>query len=268
MIDAAKYGPWAIVVGGSESLGASFAHQIAAVGINLILVARKEGPLEAVAESVRAASGVEVRTLSLDLARDDMLDRIRAVSDDVDVGLLVYNAGAAHRTGPFLAGTLDDALRTLRVNNVGQVSLAHHFGAKMVARGRGGIIISGSIAGSAGGVGIVTYSAAKAFAQIFAEGLWIELKSQGVDVLEVPLGAMNSPAMARIGIHYGPDRMPSEPDDQAREILDNIANGPVFVPPHLVEAFRYCASLPRDQAAMEGSKRMDDIEDTPAPAQA
>jgi short-subunit dehydrogenase len=250
MISAEKYGPWAVVVGGSEALGASLAREIANAGINLILVARKEGPLEEVSRDIRANSSVDVRALSLDLARDDMLDHIREVSDDVEVGLVVYNAGAAHRTGPFLNGSLEDALRTLRVNAVGQVSLAHHFGTRMAARKRGGLIISGSIAGCAGSADVVTYSGAKAFAQIFAEGLWIEWKTHGIDVLEIPLGAINSPAMARIGIHYGPERMPADPDELAREILDNIANGPVLVPRHLVEAFRRYAELPRAEAAM------------------
>jgi hypothetical protein len=261
MITSDRHGPWAIVVGGSEALGASFAHKIGEAGINVVLVARKPEPLEAVAESVRAAHGVEVRTLSLDLARADMLDRIREVTDDVDIGLVIYNAGAAHRTGAFLDGTLDDALRTARVNAIGHLTLAHHFGTKLVARGRGGIIIIGSIAGQAGGIGIVTYCASKAFAQILAEGLWAELKPFGVDVLEVPLGAMNSPAMARIGISYTPDRNPADPDAQAQEILDNLQNGPVFVPPHLQEAFQRISALPRREAVEAVSGRMVGIQD-------
>jgi short-subunit dehydrogenase len=190
-----------------------------------------------------------------------MLDRIREVTDDIDIGLLVYNAGAAHRTGAFLDGTLDDALRTARVNAIGHLSLSHHFGTKMVARGRGGIVIIGSIAGQAGGIGIVTYCASKAFAQVFAEGLWAELKPLGIDVLEVPLGAMNSPAMARIGISYTPERNPADPDAQAEEILANIADGPVFVPPHLQENFRRISSLPREQAVAAVSGRMVGIQE-------
>jgi short-subunit dehydrogenase len=261
MITKDKHGPWAIVVGGSEALGASFAHRIGEAGINVVLVARKPEPLAAVADSVRARTGVEVRTLTLDLARDDMLDRIREVTDDVDIGLVVYNAGASHRTGPFLEGTLDDALRTARVNAIGHLSLSHHFGTKLAARGSGGIIIIGSIAGQAGGIGIVAYCASKAFAQVLAEGLWAELKPLGVDVLEVPLGAMNSPAMARIGISYAADRNPADPDAQAKEILDNLQNGPVFVQPHLREQFERISALPRKEAIEAVSGRMVGIQD-------
>jgi short-subunit dehydrogenase len=261
MITKDRHGPWAIVVGGSEALGASFAHEIGKAGINVVLVARKPEPLEAVADSVRTTAGVEVRSLSLDLARDDMLERIREVTDDVDIGLLVYNAGAAHRTGSFLEGALDDALRTARVNAIGHLTLSHHFGTKMAARERGGIVIIGSIAGQAGGIGIVTYCASKAFAQILAEGLWAELTPLGIDVLGAPLGAMNSPAMARIGLSFPPERKPADPDEQARQILDNLQNGPIFVPPHLEENFRRIAALPRKDAIAAVSGRMVGIKD-------
>lgn len=264
MITKEKHGPWAIVVGGSEALGASFAHRIGEAGIDVVIVARKPEPLEEVARSVHETTGVAVRTLSLDLARADMLDRIREVTDDLDIGLLVYNAGAAHRTGAFLEGTLDDALRTARVNAIGHLTLSHHFGAKMAARGRGGIVIIGSIACQAGGIGIVTYSASKAFAQILAEGLWAELTPLGIDVLGAPLGAMNSPAMARIGLSFPPERNPVEPDWQARDILDNLQNGPLYVPPHLAERFREIAALPRKDAIAAVSGRMVGIQDEPA----
>lgn len=247
MIAANRYGPWAIVIGGSEAMGASFALKLAKARINVIIVARKEGPLGEVADRVRAESGMQVRTLSLDLARDNMLDRIREISDDVEVGLVVYNAGAAHRTGGFLDQTLDDALRIVRVNSIGHVSLSHHFGAKMLARGRGGIVIIGSMACVAGAAGVITYSAAKAFGQIFAEGLWAEVNPHGVDVVFVPLGSFNTPSMARVGIVPSPELISA--DEQVQQILDNIGNGPVFVPPHLLEAFNHSRAMPRREAA-------------------
>ena len=259
MIDAEKYGPWAVIPGGSESLGASFATEIGAAGINLVLIARKEGPLEEVARDIRERSGVEVRTLSLDLGREDMLAQIRDVTDDVEVGLLVYNAGASHRTGPFLEGSLDDALKTVRVNVVGQVSLAYHFGLKMVERGRGGLITIGSMAGITGMPGVVVYSGSKAFSQMLTEGLWAEWKSRGVDVLHVPLGSLNSPAMARLGLVYGPEQMPMDPDWYAQEILDRITEGPVFFAPHLLETFLRSQKLSRREAVEETAARISDV---------
>jgi short-subunit dehydrogenase len=259
-MDPMKYGPWAVIPGGSESLGASFANIIAGSGINIVLISRKQAPLGEVAAGLRERHGVEVRTLSLDLVRDDMLDRVREVTDDIDVGLVVYNAGAAHRTGPFLEGTLEDAMRTLRTNPVGYVSFAHHFGKKMAERGRGGGLITiGSMAGVAGTPGVVIYSASKVFGQYLAEGLWSEWKRYDIDVLHVMLGAVNTPAMARIGLFYGPEFSPADPDEQAQAILDNITNGPVYTPAHLEEAFRHSQSLSRRRAVEEIEERLRDV---------
>src|SRR5690348_9320219 len=108
MIDVAKYGPWAVIPGGSEGVGASMAHALGKGGFNIVLLARKQGPLDEVAQSIRAKHGVQVRTLSVDLNRTDAIDQVRKVTDDIDVGLVIYNAGAAHRVGFFLDGTLDD----------------------------------------------------------------------------------------------------------------------------------------------------------------
>ena len=123
---AEKYGPWAVIAGGSEGIGACIAHHLARSGINLVLIARKVEPLESVAASLRAH--VEVRTLALDLTDAAMLDRIREATDDIEVGLLVYNAGASHRTGLFVDWPLEDVLKVIRLNTEGQAMLAHHFG--------------------------------------------------------------------------------------------------------------------------------------------
>ena len=76
MIDKSYYGPWAVIAGGSEGVGASFAEELSRVGINLVLIARKPGPLEETAAKARA-NGVEVRTLALDLLTPDAFDQIR-----------------------------------------------------------------------------------------------------------------------------------------------------------------------------------------------
>ncbi len=234
-IDAKKYGPWAVIPGGSEGIGACLATRLAESGINSVLVARKPEPLEETAAQVRKL-GVQVRTLALDLTADTMLDKIKAVTDDIEVGSLFYNAGAAHKTGPFLDGSIDDALRIIRLNAVGQAVLSHHFGKKMAKRGRGAIVLFGSLAGNAGSPSVVTYSGAKAFSQIFAEGLWWEMKQYGVDVLQVVVGMTATPAMARLGLTYENGGSVTS-DWVAENALKNIANGPVFVMPEMWEGF-------------------------------
>jgi short-subunit dehydrogenase len=220
-------------------------------GINIVLVARKPEPLQEVAAEVKAATGVQVRTLGLDLTAPDMLDRIRAVTDDIEVGLLIYNAGASHRTGPYLEWPLADVLKVIRLNVEGQAILAHHFGRKMAARGHGGIVLMGSLAGNAGSPSVVAYSGAKAFSQLFTEGLWWELKQHGVDVLHVIVGQTRTPAMERLGIVYPEDQSVAS-EEVARYALDNIANGPVFVMPQLLEGFRMLCT-PDRRGATEGN---------------
>lgn len=245
-VDAAKYGPWAVVAGGSEGIGSAIADHLARAGINIVLVARKVDPLEEVAASLRAR-GVEVRTLSVDLTADDMLERIGSVTDDIDVGLLVYNAGASHVTGPFLNWKLEDVVKVIRLNTLGQAVLAHHFGKKMAARGRGGIVLMGSLAGNAGAPMVISYSGAKAFSQIFSEGLWWEMKQHGVDVLHVVVGSTDTPAMARLGIVYRNNEA-DQPEDVAQLTLENIANGPVLVVPSMRERFKILATIDRRKA--------------------
>jgi short-subunit dehydrogenase len=250
MIDAAKYGPWAVIPGGSEGIGPCLAEELAKVGINSVLIARKPEPLEAAAADIRSRYGVEVRTLSLDLTAPEMLDRIRAVTDDIEVGLLVYNAGASLRTGPFIDWDLGDVLQVIRLNVIGQTVLSHHFGRMMAKRGRGGIVLMGSLAGVAGSPSVITYSGAKAYSQIFSEGLWWELKQQGVDVLHVVVGMTNTPAMARLGIEY--NEAGDDPLVVAHVALENLGNGPVAVVPNMREGFVQLCT-PDRRAVTEGN---------------
>jgi short-subunit dehydrogenase len=250
MIDAAKYGPWAVIPGGSEGIGTVLAEELAEAGINSVLIARKAEPLEAAAEEIRRRHGTQVRTLSLDLTAPDMLARVRAVTDDIEVGLLVYNAGASLRTGPFIDWELDDVLQVIRLNVVGQTVLSHHFGRLMAKRGRGGIVLMGSLAGVAGSPSVITYSGAKAYSQIFSEGLWWELKQHGVDVLHVVVGMTNTPAMARLGIEYGDQG--DDPAVVARLALDELGNGPVAVVSSMREGFVQLCT-PDRRAVTEGN---------------
>jgi short-subunit dehydrogenase len=187
--------------------------------------------------------------LALDLTDASMLAKVRAATDDVDVGLMVYNAGASHRTGPYLDWPLEDVIKVIRLNVDGQALFAHHFGNRMASRGRGGIVLVGSMAGNAGSPSVVAYAGAKAFSQIFAEGLWWELGQKGVDVLQVVVGPTATPAMARMGITYHEGEAVRS-EDVARHALENIGNGPVFVMPELRAGFEQLTTTDRRAAAL------------------
>ena len=259
MIDTNHYGPWAVIAGGSEGVGSAFADSLARAGINLVLIARKSGPLEETANKVRA-HGVQVRTLSLDLLLPDAVAQIRQVTDDLEIGLLIFNAGANSYGHEFVTSELDKVQGVIDLNITRQLELAQHFGAKMKERGRGGIMLLGSLAGYLGSEQQSIYGAAKAFSRVFAEGLWLELKPFGVHVVELVLGVTRTPAMERAGLRFDiPGLNVAEAEDVAREGLEHLADGPVWIAGGNYKAAQQRSGFPRDvmvQAAADGMRKL------------
>jgi len=223
-----RFGPWALVAGASEGLGAAFAHALAGRGLNLVLLDRRAALLEALADDLRANAGVEVHTLALDLGGADLAPRLEAVTADLEVGLVIYNA--AHSVvEPFLDQPLSQHLRAVEVNCRGPLVLAHLFGPGMRARARGGLLLMSSLAGLQGSALIATYAATKAFNTVLAESLFDELRHAGVTVLACQAGATRTPgyidsAPRRAGL----DRVlaqEQEPGQVVQEALAALARG-------------------------------------------
>lgn len=222
-----RYGPWAVVAGGSEGVGRAFATQLADAGFNVLLVARKPEPLEETAALCRER-GVDVRTLSVDLTTAESVEQVAAAVADVEVGLLVYNAGANTHSEDFLDGDLGEFRKVVDLNITTPLALVQLLGRPMRDRGRGGIVLLGSRASSVGSVKHSVYGGVKAFGQIFAESLWIELRDSGVDVLQLVLGLTRTPAMERVGLSFDVPGLPAaDPEDVARDGLAHLADGPV-----------------------------------------
>jgi short-subunit dehydrogenase len=225
-----RYGPWAVIAGGSEGVGVSFARKLAADGINLVLVARKPEPLAETAEAVRAEFGVVARTLGLDLTQPDAVEQVRRLTDDIEVGMLVYNAGTDNVARDMLDRSLAAAERVIALNVLGQTRFVHQYGPAMRARGRGGIILVGSLLAYAGGGGMTVYAAAKSFSHTLAKGLWCEMQPHGVDVLGLVLSATKTPAAYRLGLKMDdPVIVASEPDVVAQEGLDQLGKAPLWI---------------------------------------
>jgi uncharacterized protein len=224
-----RYGPWALVAGASEGIGEAFARQIAAKGVGVVLVARREGPLTALAHDL-SEGGAEVRTAAVDLTSATLLPQLEAVTRDLDIGLVVYNAGATLAIGPFMELGADHALELMHLNCRGPLLLTHHFGSRMVERGSGGIVIVTSGAAIAGAANLATYAASKAFELVLAESLWAELRDRGVDVLACVAGATNTPSLIASGAKL--DAAPlgvMQSDEVAVEALARLADGPTLV---------------------------------------
>ena len=225
---AQRYSQWAVIAGASEGIGASLADQLAALGMDLVLIARNGPLLDDVAARAREEHGVQTRAVVQDLTDPDVGAKIADATDGLDVGLLIYNAGASVRTTPFLDNEIEYSLKQVALDCTAPITLAHHFGEAMVERGRGGIVLVASLACLAGSATLAMYSAVKAFQHNFAEGLWAELRPHGVDVCCTPLGMTYTPAFQRMGFEYDPASH-MLPEDVAREIIANIGNGPVHV---------------------------------------
>ncbi len=231
-----KYGPWGVVAGASEGLGAAFAAAIAARGINLLLLARRGEVLESVAERLRANTGIEVRSAACDLGHSDLPATFEALTADLDIGLAVYNA-AFTPVGDFASRPLEDLLRVIDVNVRAPLIFARTFAPGMIARGRGGIVLMSSLAGFQGAPRIAAYAASKAFNIVLAEGLWNELKPHGVDVLVSCAGAVRTPGYARTAGSDAPGTL--DASAVAEQTLGALGQGPMVVPGAVNRAARF-----------------------------
>ena len=225
-----KYGPWAVVAGASEGIGASFSRKLAARGFHLVLVARRAGPLEALAEELRDAHGIEVVVCSLDVGSPDIATGLERATGDLDVGLVIFNA-AYSPIGAFLDVDVEDHVKAVGVNVLGTLRVSHYFGNRLAARGRGGLILMSSMSSFQGTAMVANYAATKAYDTILAEGLWYELAERGVDVLGCIAGATRTP-----NYEGSTDKIPSRglakpmlPDEVTEQALADLGKRPTGV---------------------------------------
>ncbi len=228
---AEKYGPWALVTGGASGIGAEFCSQLADRGINLVLVdIQKEMMLEH-AKSLKERFGIDVITVTADLAAPAFMKKLRRASAGTEIGLLVNNA-AWGSVGEFMKADRDELLRTIAVNCRAPMELAREYGPAMVARGRGGIIFLSSCAALQVTPILANYAASKSYNLILAEALWDELSHDGVDVLALCPGATNTPAFHKSGARIeNLSGMPiMESEQVVAEALASLGNRPRFIP--------------------------------------
>lgn len=218
-----RHGPWAVVAGASEGMGAEFARQLSARGLKVVLVARREPVLRELAASFPN----ETRCLALDLASPDAAQRIADFTRELDVGLVVYNA-ALSPIGPFVEQTVEENLRAIDVNVKTPTALTHHFVPRLLARGRGTVVLLSSLTAFQGSPFVSTYGATKSYNLALAEGLWAELRGTGVEVLAVCAGATATPNLLKATKAPPPGML--QPADVVREALEHLDAGPLFIP--------------------------------------
>jgi uncharacterized protein len=193
----AKYGPWAVIAGASEGTGECYARELAEMGINLVLISRRQAALETLGEALKAEFGIDYRAVVQDLTEEGAGRGIVAAAAGLDVGLYISNAGADGFASFFEDGT-DGAHRLVRMNISTLIDAANGFGKGMLARRSGGIIVMASGAGLGGQPNLVLYSATKAFEINFAESLWAEYHERGIDVIGIAAPIMHTPTLLRM----------------------------------------------------------------------
>ena len=223
-----KYGEWAMITGASKGIGLEFSRQIAAKGLNVVLVARSENSLKQLASSIKSDYAVKTRVVAVDLTEADGIVQLFETTGDLDIGLLVNNAGRED-SGPFLQIPTDDAIKTIDLNIKVPLQLTRHFTAKMQARRKGGILIMSSIVAFQGVPNIANYAASKAWDLVFAEGIAAELEPSGIDVLSVNPGFTKSGLSPDINF----EGLPIKPMSAAvvvKTALEDLGKSRVSVP--------------------------------------
>ncbi|WP_137149273.1 SDR family oxidoreductase [Mycolicibacterium sp. CR10] len=221
-----RYGPWALVTGASDGIGKALATRIAGEGINVVLVARRGEALHTLAAELTASYGVETMVLPADLAVPGAAGDVARLTGRIDIGLVILAAGFG-TTGTFLKTQLAEELQLVAVNITAVTQLAHAFAGRLAARGRGGIVLFGSIVGWQGVPGQANYAASKAYVQSLAEGLHDELAPCGVDVLAVAPGPVDSGFGARAGLTM---TSATSPDVVAAATLDALGRRRTVIP--------------------------------------
>ncbi len=188
-----QFGPWVLVTGASEGVGQAFVRKLAARGLNVVLTSRNQQNLESLAAEVEHEFGVMTRVVTADLTEPGAVNVLYVRCADLDIGLVISNAGVAHLHSYFESG-LAEVRNSIQINVVAHADLARLFGEAMHQRrrGRGGLLFMSSIVGLQGAPYMSLFSASKAFLINFAEALHYENRPRGLHVTAVVPGPVNS----------------------------------------------------------------------------
>jgi short-subunit dehydrogenase len=213
IIDKSRFGPWALITGASSGIGKEFATQIAASGINVVLAARRANLLEEIGAGLSKKYGVQYRTVAVDLSQPGFMDKIKPITDELDVGLLISNAGAPTPSA-FLEHDWQQLEQAYNLNAISHMRLTHDFGRRLVKRGKGGILLSGAMGGIIGLPYVANECAAKAAIQSLGEALNVELRPFGIHVTVLVIAPTQTAIIERVGMDASDMPMKPMPVDQ------------------------------------------------------
>jgi short-subunit dehydrogenase len=230
-VDSKRFGPWALITGASSGIGREFARQISASHINVVLVARRQALLDALGTELSRDFGVKHRVVVADLSDEGFIAGLADATRDLDIGLVISNAGSAN-PGRFTDKDREELAMTLRLSALAHAELALHFGRKLAKRGTGGLLFVGAMGADTGAPFMAHDGGAKAYVQSLGLALHEEFKPRGVYVTVLPAGPTDTPVLAKFGLD--PKTMPIKPmkvDQTVAEGLNALAaNWPIIIP--------------------------------------
>lgn len=191
--------PTVLITGASTGIGATYADRFAKRGHDLVLVARDEARLNALATKLSSEHGIAVDVLPADLTDTAQLATVETrLRDDAKIGTLINNAGAG-LSGGFVDQSTDAVNRLVALNTTSVVRLASAIAPRLAQAGEGAIVNIGSVVGLVPEFGMSVYGATKAFVFFLSQGLSFELGPKGVYVQAVLPAATRTELWGRAG---------------------------------------------------------------------
>lgn len=242
IIDKDKFGPWSIVTGASSGIGKEFARQLAAQGLNLVLVARRLELLEQVGQQLSEEFGIQHRVIGVDLAVQSSIENIVNATEDLDIGLLISNAGTG-KPAKFLALEEHEHKWFVQLNAISHLSLVHHFGRKFAKRKMGGgILLTGAMGSTEGVPYMASMAGSKALLLGLGKSLNQEFRESGIHITVLITTPTDTAIVPLLG--FTKETMPIKPitvEQCVKESLQALRANRVSVMPGL--KFRIARTL-------------------------
>ena len=230
-----KYGSWALVTGASSGIGRAIAVEFAKKGINVFLVARNHAVLSEMKVRLENQFPIRVKILSIDLSEKDANNYLFSETSSVDIGIFAASAGFG-TSGQFLKNNIAEELNMIDLNCRSVVEQTHEFARRFKQRKSGSIILFSSLFAFQGVPGSSNYAATKAFIQSFGEGISVELKKFGVDVLIAAPGPVITGFGDRADMKF---KFGANPESVGKSIIHSVGKATTVRPGFLAKLLEF-----------------------------
>ena len=213
----------ALVTGASSGIGDALARVFAEKGFDLVISARREDRLTALADEL----SVDVMTVACDLSTPEGIEKLIAATAETKIDVLVNNAGIAY-SGDFSGQRIDDIQNMTNLNIIAPTALSHHFIGRMIKQGAGRILNVASVASFQPVPSMSAYAATKAYVLSLTESLSEECRGSGVYITALCPGLTKTDMVEDVQGSNVPEFLMSDPHDVAREGYDALMSGEVI----------------------------------------